>query len=303
MSLQGSDGSDGRFSSYVEGLASVIGHADRVNPLRDYCTGLMMPCARKSVEPMAAVTAPARTAAQHQSLLHFVGQASDRARWPDRGVDHQRHRLSEEGQAFRRGGAAVLRAVGQAGQLPGGGLAVDRQSPGQPAGALSALPAAGMGGRRGAPRQGSGARGNRLQDQAGDRPRAVALGLRGGSAARRRAAGCGLWQSYQPAHADRRPWAELCRRHSVEHLGVGARHQAVAAQAMVWSGTAADPAAAQRQAQAGLGQAACVRLAQAGLAHDRLARGQCRPAFGALRPRARACVPPAAASCGAKSGS
>ena len=56
MSLRSSDGSDERFSIYVEGLASVIGHADRVNPLRDYCTGLMMPCARKSVEPMAAVT-------------------------------------------------------------------------------------------------------------------------------------------------------------------------------------------------------------------------------------------------------
>src|ERR1700716_216590 len=82
MSLQGWDGSDGRFLSYVEGLASVIGHADRVNPLRDYCTGLMLPCARKSVEPMAAVTAPARTAAQHQSLLHFVGQAS----WSDEKV-------------------------------------------------------------------------------------------------------------------------------------------------------------------------------------------------------------------------
>ena len=82
MSLQGCDGSDRRFSSYVEGLAGVIGHADRVNPLRDYCTGLMMPCARKSVEPMAAVTAPARTAAQHQSLLHFVGQAS----WSDEKV-------------------------------------------------------------------------------------------------------------------------------------------------------------------------------------------------------------------------
>jgi len=82
MGLQGSAGSDERFSIYVASLASVIGHADRVNPLRDYCTGLMMPCARKSVEPMAAVTAPARTAAQHQSLLHFVGQAS----WSDEKV-------------------------------------------------------------------------------------------------------------------------------------------------------------------------------------------------------------------------
>jgi SRSO17 transposase len=42
--------------------------------LRDYCTGLIVSEARKSVEPMAAITAPGRTAAQHQSLLHFVGQ-------------------------------------------------------------------------------------------------------------------------------------------------------------------------------------------------------------------------------------
>src|SRR5271170_3522717 len=82
MGRQVLDGSEERFLGYVEGLAEVIGHADRVNPLRDYCTGLMMPCERKSVEPMAAVTAPARTAAQHQSLLHFVGQAS----WSDEKV-------------------------------------------------------------------------------------------------------------------------------------------------------------------------------------------------------------------------
>src|SRR5277367_6693467 len=82
MSLRSSEGSDERFSIYVDGLASVIGHADRLNPLRDYCTGLMMPCARKSVEPMAAVTAPSRTAAQHQSLLHFVGNAA----WSDEKV-------------------------------------------------------------------------------------------------------------------------------------------------------------------------------------------------------------------------
>src|SRR5258707_4879387 len=38
-----------------------------------------MPGERKSVEPMAAITAPGRTAAQHQSLLHFVGQGG----WSD----------------------------------------------------------------------------------------------------------------------------------------------------------------------------------------------------------------------------
>jgi SRSO17 transposase len=35
--------SEARFLAYVEGLASVIGHADRNGPLRDYCTGLLLP--------------------------------------------------------------------------------------------------------------------------------------------------------------------------------------------------------------------------------------------------------------------
>jgi SRSO17 transposase len=70
MNLKHGKESEARFAAYVEGLSSVIGHADRTGPLRDYCTGLMLPGERKSVEPMAARTAPARTAAQHQSLLH-----------------------------------------------------------------------------------------------------------------------------------------------------------------------------------------------------------------------------------------
>src|SRR3954454_16754382 len=76
------DSSEVRFADYVAALVGVIGHADRATPLRDYCTGLLMPAARKSVEPMAAITAPARVAAQHQSLLHFVGQAP----WSDTAV-------------------------------------------------------------------------------------------------------------------------------------------------------------------------------------------------------------------------
>jgi FOG: Transposase len=82
MGLGGAHASESRFEAYVEGLVSVIGHKDRARPLRDYCVGLMMPCERKSVEPMAAVTAPARTAAQHQSLLHFVGEGG----WSDEKV-------------------------------------------------------------------------------------------------------------------------------------------------------------------------------------------------------------------------
>jgi len=76
MDMPRSSDAASRFSAYVDGLTSVIGHANRAKPLRDYCTGLMMPCERKSVEPMAAVTAPERTAAQHQSLLHFVGEGN-----------------------------------------------------------------------------------------------------------------------------------------------------------------------------------------------------------------------------------
>ncbi len=71
-----------RFEAFVASVATVLGHADRVKPLRDYCTGLLIPAERKSVEPMAAVTAPARAAAQHQSLLHFVGQSA----WLDEAV-------------------------------------------------------------------------------------------------------------------------------------------------------------------------------------------------------------------------
>lgn len=78
----GSAGSAGRYSAYVAELVSVIGHADRAKPLRDYCAGLLMPSERKSVEPLAALTAPQRTAAQHQSLLHFVGEG----RWSDERV-------------------------------------------------------------------------------------------------------------------------------------------------------------------------------------------------------------------------
>src|SRR5467141_3078353 len=75
MGLHGAKDIESRFSRYVEELVSVIGHADRAGPFHDYCTGLVMPGERKSVEPMAAVTAPERVSAQHQSLLHFVNQA------------------------------------------------------------------------------------------------------------------------------------------------------------------------------------------------------------------------------------
>jgi SRSO17 transposase len=74
--------SEGRFSEYVDGLTTVVGRGDRAGPVKDYCLGLLMPGERKSVEPMAAIVAPARVSAKHQSLLHLVGQAA----WSDEAV-------------------------------------------------------------------------------------------------------------------------------------------------------------------------------------------------------------------------
>src|SRR5258706_43760 len=73
MGLTATEKWEERFDTYVDGLASVIGHADRREPMRAYFTGLLIPGDRKSVEPMAAKIAPARAQAQHQSMLHFIG--------------------------------------------------------------------------------------------------------------------------------------------------------------------------------------------------------------------------------------
>ena len=67
------------FGRYVSALAQTLGHADRVEPLGDYCRGLMLSGERKSVEPMAALIAPRRVSAKHQSLHHFVAKAQ----WSD----------------------------------------------------------------------------------------------------------------------------------------------------------------------------------------------------------------------------
>ena len=76
MDLQWRDGdSEARFSGYLEHLSGCLSHADRVAPLRSYCTGLLLPADRKSVAPMAARLRPDRTSAQPRSLLHFVGQS------------------------------------------------------------------------------------------------------------------------------------------------------------------------------------------------------------------------------------
>ena len=51
-----SDDSAERFSAYLDGLSSVIGHAARIAPLRDYCSGPLLPGERKSVDLRIPVT-------------------------------------------------------------------------------------------------------------------------------------------------------------------------------------------------------------------------------------------------------
>jgi SRSO17 transposase len=74
-----------RFAAYMEGLAQAAGHADRTVPLKNYCTGLLLPGERKSVEPMAARLAPDNIRRMHQSLHHVVADAP----WSDEVVLQQ----------------------------------------------------------------------------------------------------------------------------------------------------------------------------------------------------------------------
>src|SRR6185295_7719333 len=82
MDWRRSDDSAERFSAYLDEIAGVMGHAARVAPMRDYCSGVLLDCERKSAEPIAAVTAPNATSAKHQSLLHFLAKGD----WSDEKV-------------------------------------------------------------------------------------------------------------------------------------------------------------------------------------------------------------------------
>ena len=70
---------EARFTAYLDEISAVLGHASRAAAARAYCTGLLLPGTRKSVEPMAARIEPARVQARHQSLHHVVAKAD----WSD----------------------------------------------------------------------------------------------------------------------------------------------------------------------------------------------------------------------------
>src|SRR5690349_9914888 len=68
-----------RFAAYLDAIAAVLGDVRRAASARAYCTGLLLPGERKSVEPMAARIEPARVQAKHQSMHHVVAKAE----WDD----------------------------------------------------------------------------------------------------------------------------------------------------------------------------------------------------------------------------
>src|SRR5450759_2434999 len=68
-----------RFAAYLDRLAQAAEHADRATPLKSYCTGLLLPGERKSVEPMAARLYPNNVRQAHQSMHHIVADAA----WSD----------------------------------------------------------------------------------------------------------------------------------------------------------------------------------------------------------------------------
>jgi SRSO17 transposase len=78
-------GQQKRFAAYLDILAQAAGHADRIDPLKSYCTGLLLPGERKSVEPMAARLAPNNVQRMHQSLHHVVADAP----WSDEALLRQ----------------------------------------------------------------------------------------------------------------------------------------------------------------------------------------------------------------------
>ena len=71
--------SEARLAAYLDAITRGLGHASRAASAQAYCTGLLLPGERKSIEPMAARLDPAHVQAKHQSLHHVVAQAD----WDD----------------------------------------------------------------------------------------------------------------------------------------------------------------------------------------------------------------------------
>jgi len=70
---------EARLAAYLDAIVGGLGHVRRAASARAYCTGLLLPGERKSIEPIAARLDPGHVQAKHQSLHHVVAQAE----WDD----------------------------------------------------------------------------------------------------------------------------------------------------------------------------------------------------------------------------
>jgi SRSO17 transposase len=101
-------GASERFDQYMDHLSEGLGHMDRHAGLKGYCTGLILPLARKSVEPMAARVDPMHASARHQALHHFVAKAE----WSDQEMLRRVCQWVVPQMDFSRGGWWIIDDTG-----------------------------------------------------------------------------------------------------------------------------------------------------------------------------------------------
>jgi len=101
-------GASERFDRYMDHLSAGLGHLDRHAGLKGYCTGLMLPLSRKSVEPMAARVDPMHASARHQALHHFVAKAD----WSDQQMLRRVCQWVVPQMDFSRGGWWIIDDTG-----------------------------------------------------------------------------------------------------------------------------------------------------------------------------------------------
>ena len=101
-------GASERFDRYMDHLSAGLGHLDRHAGLKGYCTGLMLPGSRKSVEPMAARFDPMHASARHQALHHFVTKAE----WSDQEMLRRVCQWVVPQMDFSRGGWWIIDDTG-----------------------------------------------------------------------------------------------------------------------------------------------------------------------------------------------
>jgi len=70
------------FTRFLAHVGDCLSRAEHKLGLKNYCSALMLPLKRKSIEPLAAAIDPYHVQATHQSLHHFVADSpwSDQAR-------------------------------------------------------------------------------------------------------------------------------------------------------------------------------------------------------------------------------